>query len=412
LGGAMKNNKLLIAAAGSGKTTYLINKACEINGESVLITTYTEANEAEIKKKIIKKKGCVPSNITIQTWFSFLLQHGVRPYQSVLDESLHDENIGFYLISEKSGKRFDNHGNPIFIHGNPIYWGEKDFKKYYFSESLNIYSDKISKFVFLSNKKSKNQVIERIERIFNHIFIDEVQDLAGYDLELLKLFFKSQSSVLLIGDPRQVTYLTNHSPKFEKYSDGQIKTFVEKELGKKIQCEVDEATLNLSHRNNQMICNYSAKLYPSLPVPSACTCRECRDNITDHEGVFLIKPSDVEKYLSIHNPLQLRWSSSVRCNPGFQLMNFGESKGLEFDRVLIYPTRPIMEWVKNNNSELANEARAKLYVGITRAHRTAAIVVDYDEKDLFEGIEKYSGFFNGSVLVNRKRAHLGVAQET
>ena len=47
--------------------------------------------------------------------------------------------------------------------------------------------------------------MDRISRIFSHILVDEVQDLAGYDLELLKLFLKSCSSVLLVGDPRQVT---------------------------------------------------------------------------------------------------------------------------------------------------------------------------------------------------------------
>ena len=45
----MMNNKLIIAAAGSGKTTYLINEAMKFKDEKVLITTYTEANEEEIK---------------------------------------------------------------------------------------------------------------------------------------------------------------------------------------------------------------------------------------------------------------------------------------------------------------------------------------------------------------------------
>ena len=117
----MSNNTLIVAVAGSEKTTYLINKAREIQGESVLISTYTEVNKAQIREKIVKKLGYIPSNITIQTWFSFLLQHGVRPYQSVLDESLHDEDSGFYLTSEKSGKRVDKQGNPIIYQGRPLY---------------------------------------------------------------------------------------------------------------------------------------------------------------------------------------------------------------------------------------------------------------------------------------------------
>ncbi len=64
----MCKNKLIIAAAGSGKTTFLVNQAKEIQDENVIITTYTEANEAEIRNKF---NGHVPPNITIQTWFSF-----------------------------------------------------------------------------------------------------------------------------------------------------------------------------------------------------------------------------------------------------------------------------------------------------------------------------------------------------
>ena len=43
------SNTVYIAAAGSGKTTMLVNKACEIKSpENVLILTYTDSNEDEI----------------------------------------------------------------------------------------------------------------------------------------------------------------------------------------------------------------------------------------------------------------------------------------------------------------------------------------------------------------------------
>jgi len=386
----MNNNKLIIAAAGAGKTTYLINKACEQTTERVLITTYTEANEAEIKRKIIKKKGYMPSNIFVQTWFSFLLQHGVRPYQSILNDNIHTDNIGFCLVSEKSGKKLDKEGNPISVGGHPIYWSEAEFKRHYFTGTLKIYSDKISKFTFTSNKTSNNEVFNRISRIFDHVFIDEIQDLAGYDLELVKLLFKSDSSVLLVGDPRQVTYLTHHSTKYGKYADGQIASFIANELGKRIKCQIDEETLNVSHRNNQAICDYSAKLYPNLPIPKPCECKECRSNISDHIGVFVIKPNDVDKYLSIFKPVQLRWSASTKCNTNHPFKNFGESKGATFERVLIYPTKEMVKWVKNNGHVLKNETKAKLYVGITRSQQSSAIVVDYKDDDDFEDIMKYS----------------------
>ena len=95
----MGNNNLTIAAAGSGKTTYLVNEALGKKDGRILITTYTEANEAEIRKKIVTKVGCIPENIIVKTWFSFLLQHGVRPYQG----GVYQKTIkGMVLVNSQS----------------------------------------------------------------------------------------------------------------------------------------------------------------------------------------------------------------------------------------------------------------------------------------------------------------------
>lgn len=384
--GAMKNNKLIIAAAGSGKTTYLVKKALQIQSGRVLITTYTEANEAEIKDKIVKLKGYIPANIKVQTWFSFLLQHGVRPFQSVLSDSIHEHEIGFCLTSKKSGQKISANGKPIIWDGKPQFWGEKDFVKFYFTRSFEIYSDKISKFVFQCNRTSNGDVINRLSRIFEYIFVDEVQDLAGFDLELLKLLFQSNSTVLLVGDPRQVTYLTHHTAKNEKYANGNIRAFIREQLGKRIMCTIDDDTLKCSHRNNQAICDYSSKLYPDHPKSKACTCAECRTQPTQHVGLFWLVNEDVDKYLARFHPAQLCWNSRTDCNKQFPVVNFGAAKGLSFDRVLIYPTEDMKRWIRDHNYELKNETRAKLYVAITRARHSVAFVLssdsDYNDEDI------------------------------
>lgn len=381
----MKKNKLIIAAAGSGKTTFLVTQALAVDSDAVLITTFTEANEQEIRNQIVAKKGYIPRNITVKTWFSFLLQHGARPYQSVLNTQIHELDVGFYLTSEKSGKKLDAAGNPILINERPIYWGESDFMKCYFTNSFKIYSDKISKFVCGADGASNGEVISRISRIYKHIYIDEIQDLAGYDLDIVKLLFKSNSSVVLVGDPRQVTYQTHYSEKYGKYADGKIKAFVENELGKKIKCVIDEVTLSVSHRNNQLICDYSTRLYSDLPASVACECDGCRVD-DEHLGVFIINPSQVEQYLKTYKPVQLRWSASSKVNSNYAVQNFGESKGSTMDRVLIYPTKPMVDWIKNNDNPLKNEGRSKLYVGLTRARLSSTIIMDFKDGVKFEGV--------------------------
>ena len=376
------SNRIIISAAGSGKTTYLVNEAIKIKNSSVLITTYTEANETEIKRKIYQNNGCIPSNITVMTWFTFLLKHGVRPYQDTLDSSLNKKKIGFYLSNMKSGYRYT-------VNDTPIYWGEKDFNKYYFSKDMKIFSDKISHFILQTNLKCDNQVFERIGKIFSNIFIDEVQDLVGYDYDILNHLFNLSNNVLLVGDPRQVTYLTHPTTKYKKYRDGKLILFIRDVINlKETKCIIDKETLRVSHRNNKEICDYSSKLFPSLPIPKPCHC--CHDYSIEHQGVFLVRPINLNQYIAKYKPIQIRWNRNVAVSQMTSTINMGESKGLTFNRTIIFPTKTIENWIKDNNSKLKSETAAKFYVALTRARYSTAIVLDYKEAEEFSGLQKYS----------------------
>lgn len=80
----LQNNFFIHAVAGSGKTTRLIKLALRFKNNKILITTYTNKNTEEIKKKIISIIGYLPQNIEVKTWFGFLLSDCIRPYQRVL----------------------------------------------------------------------------------------------------------------------------------------------------------------------------------------------------------------------------------------------------------------------------------------------------------------------------------------
>ena len=364
----MSKNKLMIAAAGSGKTTYLVTKALEVSGETVLITTYTEENEREIRKKIIDKNGSIPPNITVQTWFSFLLQHGVKPYQGSMNCILFGKRIGFYLTSEHSAK----------------YCKEENLFKYYFTTDLKIYSDKISKFIFRCNEKTGGGVMSRISRIYRHIFVDEVQDLAGWDLEVIKMLLGTKSRILLVGDPRQVAYLTNHASKYSKYKNGNIREFLETECHS-LNFVIDQNTLNKTHRSNQSICDFSSELFSQYKHSVPCDCVECRRRTTNHEGVFLVKSDDKCSYINTYSPQILKFKSSK-----FPELNYGKSKGLTFKRVLIFPTFNIKKWIRDRESQLADTTRCKFYIAITRAKHSVGIIYDYEENDEFEHVKKWN----------------------
>lgn len=364
------NNKLIIAAAGSGKTTYLVNEALKVTKERVLITTYTQANEHEIRRKIISEKKCIPENITVQTWFSLLLQHGVRPYQRYLFEK---KITGLLLVNAQSGVKY-------MTKYGPVYFSEdKEFEQHYFTPSLKIYSDKLAKFVSKCNKQSSGSVIRRLTSIFPSIFIDEVQDLAGYDLEILKLLFNGTSNILLVGDPRQGTYSTNTASKNKQYRKSQITNFFDEKVN---NLQKDNTSLLINYRSILSICNLSNKLYPLLQETKSGNSVK-----TAHDGVFLIKKKDINRYLEEYKPIQLRDTKKTSVNESYDVMNFGESKGLSFERVLIYPTKPIIEWLKDNDTELKPTSKSKLYVAITRARQSVAFACD-DNIDS-KSIQKY-----------------------
>jgi DNA helicase-2/ATP-dependent DNA helicase PcrA len=380
----MNKNKLIIAAAGSGKTTYLVNQAIECCNEKVLITTYTIENEIEIRSKIIELCKCIPSHITILTWFSLLIHHGVKPYQGSLNCSLFDNNVnGLILVNEKSGFKGNYAGNPLY------YAEDTEFKNHYFTNNWKIFSDKLSKLVCRANENTNGEVINRLSRIYPNIFIDEIQDLAGYDLEIVKLLFKSQSRITLVGDPRQVTYLTHNEAKHKKYTEGKIKQFLLDNCKSLINNSIDETTLSVSHRNNQGICNFSSKLYPELPKTIPCDCMQCRSSHPNHLGIYLVRKSDVSNYLREHKPVQLRWDVRTITNPNYPSMNFGESKGKTFDNVLIYPTKSMESWIYDSNINLNNAARAKLYVAITRAKFSVAIISNFTDGINIDGVKPY-----------------------
>lgn len=345
-----KKNRIIVAAAGSGKTTLLVNEALSRPNSRILIATYTEANEAEIEKKFLEQNGCVPANVTLSGWFAFLLQHGVRPYQGCVTET-RIEGLHFNQgISAQYKKETD--------------------LDHYLNKSNQVYRDKVSKFALKCDRLSDGRVIRRIAGVFDEIFIDEVQDISGYDLDLIELLMDSDASVLLVGDPRQGTYSTSDSPKYRKFKKSGIVDYFRQIVAARSDALIDETSLAVNHRCNPELCALSDTLFPNFPYTTSSNMQT-----TGHDGVYLVRECDAEAYLCTFGPMQLRYWRKMPVSDSAAVMNFGESKGLTFERVLIYPTKDFTEWLKNHAVALKPDIRAKLYVALTRARFSAGIVI-------------------------------------
>lgn len=87
--------------------------------------------------------------------------------------------------------------------------------------------------------------------------------------------------------------------------------------------------------------------------------------------------------------MQLREKRTVKVNDAYAVINMGEAKGLTYDRVLIYPTGTMRNWMMDHSKKLQPKTRSQFYVAITRARYSVGIAFDYDEKTNIEGVENY-----------------------
>lgn len=340
-------NAALIAAAGSGKTTRLVAEALAGPDSRVLITTFTLENLAEIDGGLWREAGGTPHNVTTMSWFEFLLREGVKPYQSYKTEILSIRSINFDSQRNRFAKK-------------------TDFDRFYVDSARNLYKDTVSELVCALDDASGGKVMARLAACFDQIFIDEVQDLAGYDLELLERLLKLGIRVFCVGDPRQGVYMTNTSAKNKGLRRAEIVSWIE---SKQKAGLLTMSTLSESYRCNQPICDYADGLYPDLPATASKNTQVMPDM-----GVHLVHVDHLDAYRTAFAPQELRWDKRNKvAGPG--ALNFGEVKGKSFDRVLIHPTGPMTAYVESG-ADLAAGARAKFYVAVTRARHSVAILTD------------------------------------
>ena len=341
------NNLAILSCAGSGKTREIVNLAGSTADRSLLLT-YTRNNAQAIRDRFYNKYGCIPPCCDIDTWYSFLLSHFVRPYQ----RPYRIERIAeMAWIDGKSAK------------GVP----KSKPDKYYFSRQGQIYRDKVSDFGVDCNAANGGKVVSRLAQIYRAVYIDEFQDLAAWDLEIVELLLRSGIQTVIVGDHRQHTYRTNDSPKHKQYKGEGILRLINKWQDESL-CETQPR--NENRRGCQAICDFADYVFPHTQKMTSVDVTS-----TGHDGIFVITRASVESYYARFSPVVLRWDRKTNCD-GYEAMNFGESKGLSFDRVLIYPNKPIQEFLKRNDRDTIKKAKAKLYVAVTRARYSVAFVLD------------------------------------
>jgi hypothetical protein len=335
----------ILAVAGSGKSTEVVNRALACTEGRVLIITFTVENQRRLESALREKTGLIPSRVSVSGWYAFLINQCIKPYQLPITKTP-------FLLGELN-----------FVAPAPRF-EKKDSLRFFADSSSRLYKDRLSHLAVHLNELTKGAVVERIADVYRHIFIDEVQDCGGYDLDLFDLLLAVDVNTCMVGDPRQSILSTNHGTRHKKYRrEGLWTWFKERSNLVSIEERAD------NYRCHPLVCAFADRIYPTLP-PS----RSQVSLSTGHDGVFIVSEDDVDWYLRTFRPDAVLRDSVRTVTGGREAINIGHAKGATFERVLLFPTKSMVSFlVSGNASDLGDPAR--FYVAVTRARFSVAVVV-------------------------------------
>lgn len=332
------DKSVIFAVAGSGKTSLIIERLSL--DQRVLIITYTENNHRNLRNRIIQKFGIIPSNITLMTYFSFL--HGFC-YRPLMQLKIGSRGLTF--------RRPPNRQIPL-----------TDIARFR-DGSRRLYHNRLAKLLQL--KGCIPTIKARIERFYDCVYVDEVQDFAGHDFNLLLDISKAKAGMIFVGDFYQHTFDTSR--------DGSVNSTLHDDMAKyekrfrDVGVAVDKATLGRSWRCAMSICEFiSAKLQIAMDSHVGRASEIVTVLEQAHANALHADPSVVKLFLQEHSKY------------GCYSQNWGASKGMDDyqDVCVVLGTEAWKRYQTGTLHEAKPQTRNKLYVACSRARGDLFFVSD------------------------------------
>lgn len=381
------DNQVIFAAAGNGKTCSLCAKARTVieNGNKyVLLLSYTNEGIRSLESEYRKQNGGIlDERVIFKSWYSFLLSDYIKPYQC----SLH--------LKEKRYKQEfsvtfpENFVSSIAFYDTdpPPRWYNQNHVQYFVNRCGDVIPDRVSHLAYLCNNHSNGKAISRMEEIYSHIFIDELQDYAGWDLEIIRLLFESKILITCVGDYKQSTYRTNNSPKNSQYRDENIRKYFQG-LEKDGICITSYA--NTTRRFNHEICDFVNTIHGDTEAIIEPDGNIDGTDPVDNTGVYIMDVQYLSEYCEHYRPTILRYDKKAKiafhhsCN----VFNYGGAKGATFERVVIVPVSTTLPFIEKQTKITSNQTRAKFYVACTRAKYSVIFAVDKPKENaMFKSVK-------------------------
>ena len=324
---------VIFAVAGSGKTTHIVNSLSR--EKRSLLITYTIANYENLYKRIIRKfNGEWPNNIVLMRFFPFLYGFCYKPF-----------------LSDAVKAR------GIIYESNPNRYAKKTDRKFYITENGYLYSNRIS--LLLEVMQTIEDIKDRISKYFDELIIDEVQDIAGRDFNLLEKIMEANVNQLFVGDFYQHTFDTSRDGTVNANLFESKKNYEKRFTDKGFVCDSD--TLIKSWRCNPDICKF---ITDNLGIEM-----HSNKNCTGTESISIVSDS-AQKKLIMDNPEIVKLHYKKAASFGNGHYNWGETKGQDqYNDVCVCLNKTTAKaYSAGELSMLKPATRNKLYVAITRAH--------------------------------------------
>ena len=314
------------------KTTSILERI-EL-GSKFLIITYTDNNTQHLKSKIIEKLGKIPDGVRVYSYFTFLYSFCYRP---LCDYEIKSRGINFTQPIPKYAQR-----------------KPKKTLVHYFDGNRRLFSSRIAKFLIEFNFIP--EVLERIEKFFEAVFIDEIQDFAANDFNLVCHLAKAKVDIRLVGDFFQHTFDTSRDGNTQINLHNSFDAYCKKlsDAGYTIDLE----SLSHSYRCSPTICAFvDRKIGISI-----------ESHRKDEIKLELLDDKDKIEEIFYENSVVKLFYQKSNAYPG-NTENWGNTKGLDHFRDVCVVLNP-NSFDAYENSQLASLAattKNKLYVACTRA---------------------------------------------
>ena len=340
----MDNKRLIHAVAGSGKTTKIIESIDPQKRN--LILTYTETNQNTIRAKLIDKFSYIPESTFIFGVFEFLYSFCLVPYLGKRPKGI---NFDYETQGKIDNNSIDTTGRIIQNQlSKSLMRGELIYKK--------------------NNIPFDNSYLERIDKFFDCIYVDECQDFASDDFDWLLSLSNLNAEVSLLGDFYQKTFSTsrrgNKGKGVHSNFDNWMKVISDSGF------EIDLSSLSKSYRCPKIVCDF---IVEKLSIEISSQLEEKYS-----AQITLIDSQDkIESIMTDDNVMKLFYQKSYDYDCKSQ--NWGDSKGSEYDNVCVVlnPTTYKL-FAADRLNELSSQTKSKFYVACTRTRGNLYFVKQLD----------------------------------